>query len=196
VSRRCQLYMGGVLFGIESLASCEPFFQPVPERNLVLAELPAEEDLLAVAQRGEVDEARVEVLHDRASLVDRVHATGDLDPLSTFGFLELAQLARVDAAAVAGDPRRELLSLGLQTLLLLPVRHELLDERADLRELVVGLPGREAAWHPAPMIRASWSPVNESSSDPRRGRCRRGGRRPAPRSRSSSGRASRSGSPR
>src|SRR5580765_6484072 len=196
VSRRCQLCMCGVLFGIESLASCEPFFQPVPERNLVLAESPAEEDLLTFAERGEVDEAGIEVLDDCASLVDRVHAAGDLDPLRPVGFLELAELARVDAAAVAGDPLRAFLSLGLKALLLAPVRHELLDERANLCELLVGFPGREAAWHPTPMIRASWSPVNESSSDPGRGRCPRGGHRPARRSRSSSGRGSRSGSPR
>ena len=49
--------------------------------------------------------------------------------------------------------------------------------------------GREAAWHATPMIRTSWSPVNESSSDPRRGSCRRGAPARAPRSRSSSGRA-------
>ena len=68
------------------------------------------------------------------------------------------------------------------------MRDERLRERANLSQLVVGLSGREVARHPTPMIRASWSPVNESSNDALPGtRCRR----PVPcarRSRSSSGR--------
>src|SRR6266511_3123818 len=49
------------LFGIQLLPSCEPFFQAMPVCNLVLAEAPAEQDLLAVPEGGEVDEPLVEI---------------------------------------------------------------------------------------------------------------------------------------
>jgi hypothetical protein len=78
--------------------------------DLLLAELPAEQHLLAVPKRREVDEARVEVLDDRAALVDRVHSSCDLDALVPLRLFELGELARVDAAAVAGDALRECLS--------------------------------------------------------------------------------------
>src|SRR5262249_38905527 len=129
VRNLCHSCMRRVLFGIESLASCEPFFQPVPVCNLLLAQLPAEQDLRAPGPGGERDEAGGDVLDDRAALVDRVHAAHDFDPLVALRLLEPGDRAGVDAAAVARDVRRELLPFGLQPLLLATVRDKLLDER-------------------------------------------------------------------
>src|SRR5207244_8446963 len=70
------------LFGVDRAASCESFFQSVPESNVVLAELPAQKDLLSFTLRGEVDEPFVEVLDDRAAAVDVVDAAPDSDPLA------------------------------------------------------------------------------------------------------------------
>src|SRR3954471_14585383 len=142
VRNRCQLCMSGVLFGIEELASCEPFFQPVPVCNPLFAKPPAEQHLLAGAACRKVDEAGVWVLDDRAPLVHRVDATRHFDALAPFRLLELGERARVDAAAIPGDAMCERLPLRLQPLLLASVRHELRDERLDLAELLVRFAGR------------------------------------------------------
>src|SRR5207253_994768 len=99
------------LFGVDRPASCEAFFQPVPERNVVLAEPPAEQDLLALAPRRKVDEPLVEVLDDRAAPVDLVHAARNSDPLALDFGLDVCQPLRVDTSAVASDLRGELLPL-------------------------------------------------------------------------------------
>lgn len=82
--------------------------------DLVLAETPAEEDLAAVELRGEVDEARVEVLHDAAELVDRVHAARDTGVIEGDLLVEARRGGHVDAAAVPRDLERDLVPLGLR----------------------------------------------------------------------------------
>jgi hypothetical protein len=100
----------------------------------------------------------------------------------------------IEAAAVSRDLARALEPKSREPLLFPAPGDQLLDQRADQRQLVVRLLRCEVPRHVAPMIRASWAPVNESSSDPRgKSGCRPPGRR-APRSRSSSGRAASSGS--
>src|SRR5207244_829675 len=66
---------GGV--GLEGPSPREALFEAVPEANLILAQAPAEQDLLALSLRGEVDEPLVEVLHETARLVDPRHAACD-----------------------------------------------------------------------------------------------------------------------
>ena len=192
---RCQTVHGRVLFGIEELASCEPFFQPVPVCNLLLAEPPAEQHLLAVraragkstrpvsrsltiaprswiafTQRDDLRRARA-VPPPRARRARRESIPPPLPAI-----VRRAPRARPAAAAARGGARRAPRRAG--------------GSRASSSFASVR---REVAWHLAPMIRTSWSPVNDSSSGPRPAtRCRRGGRR-ARRSRSSSGRGSRSG---
>lgn len=108
----------------------------MPVLDLLLAEPPAEQHLLAAAAGGEVDETAVDVLDDRADLVDRLDAAREargrrLDPP-----LERLQLARLDAPTVAGDPgcqlRLTLLRLGERAAVLdHPLRERLHgDERA------------------------------------------------------------------
>ena len=55
-------------------AAGEAVLEPVPPGDLVLAEPPAEEHRLAVAERREVDEARVEILDDHPERDDLVDA--------------------------------------------------------------------------------------------------------------------------
>src|SRR5262245_35677729 len=121
--------------------------------NLVFSDAPTEQDLLALAQRGEVDEALVEVLDDRAPAVDRVHAARDADPSLALGLLGLGDRPRVEAATVPGDLHGELLAFGLEPLLFAAVDDEFLGERPDLLQLLVGLGRCEVARHLAPMIR-------------------------------------------
>src|SRR5262245_1748824 len=82
----------------------EAVLEAVPEADLLLAEPPAEEDLLAGALGGEVDEPLVEVLHERSELVDPAHAGGDSGHLLVQLLLHLPELARAHIPAVAGDP--------------------------------------------------------------------------------------------
>src|SRR4029450_7505188 len=80
----------------------------------------------------------------------------------------------VHPPAFPGALPPQLHTLRLKPLLLGAMCDERFRERADLFQLVVGFPRREVARHPTPMIRASWSPVNDSSNDALPGmRCRR-----------------------
>src|SRR5512133_1036922 len=73
-SQRCQSSIRKPLAEIERFPAREALLEAVPVGDRVLADLPAQQHLLAVPQRGEVDEATVEVLHQHAEplqLVDR-----------------------------------------------------------------------------------------------------------------------------
>ncbi len=74
--------------------------------DLVLAQAPAEKDVLAFPLRWKVDEAGVEVLHERARFVDPRHAARDAGHFLVEGLLHVLQLARLEVASVAGDPSR------------------------------------------------------------------------------------------
>src|SRR5437588_9250421 len=104
ITSRCQRATGPD-FALERklLPAGEAFLEAVPVADLVLAELPAEEHLLAVPQRGEVDEAGVEVLHLHPELLDRVDSPAQ--PLGSLldRVLQGGDLLRPDAAAVARD---------------------------------------------------------------------------------------------
>src|SRR6188768_4088333 len=56
----------------------ETLLQPVPELDRVFAEAPAEQHVFAAAPRREVDQPVVEVLHERAELVDPGNTSCDL----------------------------------------------------------------------------------------------------------------------
>jgi hypothetical protein len=51
----------------------------VPVRNLVLAELPAEVDLTPLHDRGEVDQAAIDVAQDDPGLLDRPEQAADFE---------------------------------------------------------------------------------------------------------------------
>jgi HAD superfamily hydrolase (TIGR01509 family) len=126
----------------------------VPVADLVLAEAPAEEDRLAVAERGKVDQALVEVLHlgtAFADLVDeqfepagnRVHVGG-----------RGGELGGRDAAAVALDLALQLLLACECRDVLPPPPNEPLDERPNLGENGIRLLGREVAHRTNPILRS------------------------------------------
>src|SRR5438105_2017276 len=91
------------------LSPGEALVDAVPVADLVLAELPAEEDLLAVAQCREVDEPTVDVLHYRAELLDAVDRTCDRGRGALDVRLHLGRCLRRDPAAVRLDHRLKLL---------------------------------------------------------------------------------------
>ena len=89
---------------VERAPAAEAVQLGVPPGDLVLAELPAEEDRLAARPRpGEVHQARVEVLHLCAELGDRTHGAGDLGRLALDVLGEISEIARREVAAVAAD---------------------------------------------------------------------------------------------
>src|SRR5436190_5538018 len=135
----------------------------MPPGDLVLAELPAQQDGLTVQQRREVDQTAVEVLHLRSVgryLVDESRQP----PCETVDLGgRRGELRGRDPTAVAADLPLELFLPLDCNRVLLPGRDELLHEGTDLVELCVRLLRREVTHRPNPMLR------------------RRGGRsRPAP----------------
>src|SRR5262245_32334394 len=74
--------------------------------------------------RGEVDQAAVEILDLDAQLVDLADDGGQLGSGTCDRLLELADAARIEAAAVPGNVRLHLLELRAE----LDVRPSLLDE--------------------------------------------------------------------
>src|SRR5262245_57892374 len=133
------------------LAAREALLQAVPVPDLVLAEAPAEEHLLALAPRREVDEPR---------LVDTRHAAGDARHLLVQPLLHVLQLLRLDVAPVARDPlvqrRLQLLQLEERTAVL----DQLLGQRPHLPQRLVRLFSREVARRHTNMIRPSCARVN------------------------------------
>src|SRR6266542_6851696 len=62
---------------IERLPPREALVDPVPEGDLRLAHMPAQENVLAVAQRGEVEQPFLEALHLDTGVVEDAHAFRD-----------------------------------------------------------------------------------------------------------------------
>src|SRR5581483_8789585 len=111
---RCQESdMPGLFAPVDRFPPREPLADSMPVRDGLLADVPAELDLLAVADRGEVEQPRVHVLHDHAELVEPLQAGargfGEAVELG----LRRVQVGRGVAASVAADggDQRRLLAL-------------------------------------------------------------------------------------
>src|SRR5262245_20590228 len=128
---------------VQRPSPCEPVLERMPVGDLVLAELPAEQDLLVTAERREVDEPLVRVLDLGAEPVDSVHALGDSARLLADLRLHAGQLAGIEVAAVARDRRRQVRATGDDHAELAAMVDHLLDEGSHLLEGRIGLVGRE-----------------------------------------------------
>src|SRR4051812_16934214 len=64
---------------VERLAATEARIQVVPEAHVVLAELPAEENLASLDHGREVDQAAIDVPQHDPGLLDRVEQPPDLE---------------------------------------------------------------------------------------------------------------------
>ena len=126
----------------------------MPEADFWFAEAPAEQDLLVLTPRGEVDQPLVEVLHERTRLVDPGHAARDAGHCLVQPLLYVLQLVRLEVAAVARDPGRQGSLLFLQIDERAAVPDELLGQRPDLAESLVRLVRCEVAGRHARMIPA------------------------------------------
>jgi hypothetical protein len=127
----------------------------VPEGDVVLSDTPAEQHFLALPLGREVDEAFVEILHERSDLVDPRNAASDSRrPLAKL-LLEVAQLARVEVASVAGDLLGEGRVPRLQLRESTPALDHLLGQGPDDGERLVRLVRGEVPCGHADMIGAS-----------------------------------------
>src|SRR5262245_19837690 len=150
---------GGVLAerpatGLERLAAREALVRAVPEADLVLAQPPAQQDLLPVTRGGKVDETSVEIFDGRADLVHPRHTPRDARNLLVQALLHLLQLVRLDVPTVARDPHRQrrlpLLKLHQRA----SVLDQLLRQRTHIAERLVRLLGTEVPLLHVRMIRA------------------------------------------
>src|SRR5712691_4136644 len=117
----------------------EAFVEAVPERDLRLADLPAQEDVLAAVLRREVQQTLVEILHLHARIVEAADAIRD--GVGSAGDLLrcVTHLTRCDVTTVAGDARDELGLLDLRPRELAAVPHHLLRDRTHVIERRVRL---------------------------------------------------------
>src|SRR5919204_644851 len=151
MARRCQSGMRSYSPGAapilsrrsQRLASGEAFLQPVPELDLRLAELPAQEHVLVAATRGKIQQAFLDRLDLGAGGVDPLSTLSDRIRLTLDRQRDLPQIAWMQIAAVAGDLRHELGLLMLRLDQLPTVLDHLLDDRPQLVERRVCLPDGE-----------------------------------------------------
>lgn len=129
----------------QRLAARESFLEPVPVRDFLLPEVPAEADLDSVAKRGEVDQATLGVLDLGTLRMDPLDAASELAPRAIRFCMDTSELARRDSAAVPGDTGECLRTARLGCAIRLPSVHHLLDERTHLRQRRVRLLGCEIA---------------------------------------------------
>ena len=124
----------------------------MPGRDLLLAEVPAQEHLLAVPQRREVDEAEAEILHLDSERVNTLDAGGNRGSFLFDSGSGVRELARGEVAAVAGDVPEERGLASLSRRECAGTLDHLLHERAHRRERVVRLLACEDLCHQGTMI--------------------------------------------
>jgi hypothetical protein len=129
----------------KGLSPCEAVFERVPERDLVLAEAPAEQHLLVAPERREVDKPFVQILDEQPELLESRGAANDLRRLSVDCRLQLIDLVRSHTAAVAGNLGRDPRVTNGRDRERAAVRDHLLDERAHSRQQLVRLRRCEVA---------------------------------------------------
>src|SRR2546428_7178302 len=131
----------------QRLPPAESLVDSVPVANLVLAELPAEQDNLVAAFGGKVQQPFLERLHLRACGIDALCALGDRRGFALDRIGSLVQVARNHVAAVSGDTRDELRLLNLRCAEIASMLNHPLDDRPQLDKGRVGFLRREGTGH-------------------------------------------------
>src|SRR4051812_42656945 len=166
------------------LSGRETLVGAVPEPDLVLAELPAKQDVLFAALRREIEQSLLERLDLSSGPIDLLGAVGDCVGFALDRLREVVQVARDHVTAVPGDPRHERDLAGLRCSEVPPVLNHALDDRAKLGQGSVGLLQGEHP-HP-PMIMRPCALVKGKRWTSTSGAARRSGSRRFSRSSSSS----------
>src|SRR4051812_16223985 len=96
----------------ERAAAGEAVFDRVPVADLILSQTPAEQNRFAAAERGEVDEPVVDVLHLHAVRCDVVHGLREGARLLLDVVRRLGECGGRDAAAVSPNAAFELFLTG------------------------------------------------------------------------------------
>src|SRR4051812_31281622 len=153
-SARLQNSIGPSLFDfVDGFPAREPLVEAVPERDALLADAPAEQDLASLVERGEVEQPLVEVLHLHARLVELGHAALDLRGNRLQLGLELCEVARAQAAAVALDDDAQLRALRVRLAPGSPEADDAFGQGAHDGERVVRvLRGEDPGWQ-------GWAPA-------------------------------------
>ena len=102
----------------------------MPVVNLVLAQLPAEQDDLVATPGGKVEQPFLERFHLRAGGVDALRAVGDRGGLALDRVGSLVEVARDHVATVSRDTGDELGLLNLRRGEIAPMLDHSLDDRA------------------------------------------------------------------
>jgi hypothetical protein len=123
----------------------EALIEAVPEADRVLADVPAEEDVLALAPRRKVEQASVEILDEHARRLNPLDSLRELAGRAFELLVGLGEVRRRQVAAVGADlrPKRGTARLRLDQPPS-PLDH-LFGERPQLRERLVRLLDREVA---------------------------------------------------
>lgn len=128
---------------LERPSAREAFPRGVPVCDLLFAQAPAEQDVLVVSPREEVDQPFVEILDHSAQLVNPLDATRDPGRLFLDPILHSAELGGVQPAAVTRDPPEKLRVALLRRSERFSVCHHPFRERAHSGEHFVRLLARE-----------------------------------------------------
>jgi Mannosyltransferase (PIG-V) len=117
----------------------------MPVADVVLTDLPAEQDLLAAAERGEVEQTAIEILDQDAGGLDLLDAGGERRRSTLELGVCFREIGRSQVAAVRADLRPECRAVALSLGELTMPRNHFLGDRPKLVERVVCLSEGEVA---------------------------------------------------
>src|ERR671923_407964 len=131
----------------------KPLVGAVVIGDFVLAQAPAEEHLLAVAESREVQEPLVEILDERACRLDPLDAACEGGSLELELLFDFTEVGRRQVAAVGARALRKHGAPGLRLEKPAVVHDHLLDDRAELVDSRIRLLEGEVAWRHPPYCR-------------------------------------------
>jgi hypothetical protein len=117
----------------------------VPVADVVLTDVPAEEDVLGTPPRRKVEQAAVEVLDERAGVLDPLDTTRERGRRLLELLVRIGEVGRREVAAVRGGPARQVRTRGLCLDEPAPVPDHLLRDRPQFHQGFVRLLRGEVA---------------------------------------------------